>query len=313
MFVLVALSLGSAAAFFPREHPWTDDFGVTLDVLRISIIPLAGAFGAYLFEKERQLRRLSRDAYEWEQQAAERLRLLYQTKDALLTAVSHEVRTPITKALGAVQLLDARFEKLGDDQKREFVRTALDSLETLDVLLGDLIDLDRLWRDVVEPRLETTDVGALIGRVAEGFDLDGRPLEVDVSPVTAEVDAPKVERIVETLLANARRHTPPGTRVWVRVRPSGDEVEIAVDDAGPGVPEELREAVFRPFRAGPDAPSHAPGTGIGLTLVERLAELHGGRAWVTDREGGGASFRVRLPAEGGRPEERRPTRRGSDS
>jgi signal transduction histidine kinase len=74
-------------------------------------------------------------------------------------------------------------------------------------------------------------------------------------------------------------------------------VVIAVEDDGPGVAEHLRETIFEPFRQGPDAPQHSPGVGVGLTLVRRFAELHGGRAWVQERDGGGASFRVFLPAD----------------
>ncbi len=79
---------------------------------------------------------------------------------------------------------------------------------------------------------------------------------------------------------------------------------IAVEDDGPGVPDELREMIFEPFRQGPDAPQHSPGVGVGLTLVRRFAELQGGRAWVQEREGGGASFRVFLPTTG--PEQVQP-------
>ena len=68
-----------------------------------------------------------------------------------------------------------------------------------------------------------------------------------------------------------------------------------VEDAGPGVPEELRDSIFEPFRQGNEVVTHNPGVGIGLSLVTRFAELHGGRAWVEEREGGGASFRVYLP------------------
>jgi len=72
-------------------------------------------------------------------------------------------------------------------------------------------------------------------------------------------------------------------------------VLIVVEDDGAGVPEEIREAIFEPFLQGPDAPQHSPGVGVGLALVSRFAELHGGRAWVEEREGGGASFRVWIP------------------
>jgi two-component system sensor histidine kinase MtrB len=116
-----------------------------------------------------------------------------------------------------------------------------------------------------------------------------------VEPVVAWVDPAKVERVVENLLTNAGRHTTPDTPVWVRVVRRDEGVLLTVEDAGGGVPRELRAALFEPFRQGPAAAAHAPGVGIGLSLVARFAELHGGRAWVQDRPGGGASFQVLLP------------------
>jgi signal transduction histidine kinase len=113
--------------------------------------------------------------------------------------------------------------------------------------------------------------------------------------VSVEADPAKVERIVENLLANAARHTGPETGIWVRVWAEPEGAVIAVEDDGPGVPAELQHAIFEPFRQGPTASPHSPGTGIGLSLVAMFTELHGGRAWVQDREGGGASFRVFLP------------------
>ena len=120
----------------------------------------------------------------------------------------------------------------------------------------------------------------------------------DLQPVVQPIDAAKVERIVENLLANTVRHTPSNASIWVRAWPEPDGVTIAVEDSGPGVPAEIRDIVFEPFRQGPEAPQHSPGVGVGLTLVRRFAELHGGRAWVQERDGGGASFRVFLPAAG---------------
>jgi signal transduction histidine kinase len=86
-----------------------------------------------------------------------------------------------------------------------------------------------------------------------------------------------------------------GTPVWVRAERQGTSLLLAVEDAGPGVPKEMRTSVFERFRHGDTAPAYAPGLGIGLSLVLRLAELHGGTAWVEDRPGGGSSFQVTLP------------------
>jgi signal transduction histidine kinase len=113
--------------------------------------------------------------------------------------------------------------------------------------------------------------------------------------VVAEVDAPKVERIVENLLTNALKHTPDDTDVNVRVEGRDGGVLIVVDDRGPGVAEEERELIFEMFNRGGDPGRAAPGAGVGLALVAQFAALHGGRAWVEDHPGGGASFRVFLP------------------
>jgi signal transduction histidine kinase len=84
--------------------------------------------------------------------------------------------------------------------------------------------------------------------------------------------------------------------VWVRLVPEGSGVLLLVEDAGPGIPEDMRETIFHPFRQGDSASAHDPGVGIGLSLVAQMAGLHGGKAWVEDRSGGGASFRVHLPS-----------------
>jgi len=109
------------------------------------------------------------------------------------------------------------------------------------------------------------------------------------------VDAPKVEQIMKKLVVNAARHTAAGTTIWVGVQPQDGGVLLLVEDEGPGVPAQLRERIFQPFHKGRNIADHPPGSGIGLALVAQFASLHGGRAWVQDRPGGGASFRVFLP------------------
>jgi signal transduction histidine kinase len=236
-----------------------------------------------------------REALEREQQATRQLRALDEAKNVFLTAVSHELRTPLAAIVGIALTLQRARSSLAEDDCADLVDRLAANAGKLDRLLGDLLDLDRLNRGIVTPKLHPTDLAALVTRIGTEWQDTGRPLKLAVEPVVAQVDPAKVERIVENLLANAARHTPPDTPVWVRVARQDQGVLIAVEDAGAGVPPQLRATLFEPFRQGPEAPTHAPGVGIGLTLVARFAELHGGRAWVEERPGGGSSFRVLLP------------------
>ena len=181
---------------------------------------------------------------------------------------------------------------------RRTTRRIAGNARRLDRLVTNLLDLDRLARGIVTPNLQPTDVGSVVRRVLSESELipDAR-LRTDIRPVMVRADASKVERIVENLLANTVRHTPSTATIWVSVAATDEGALLAVEDDGAGVAEDLRETIFEPFQQGPDAPRHSPGVGVGLTLVRRFAELHGGRAWVEDREGGGASFRVLLPFE----------------
>ena len=122
----------------------------------------------------------------------------------------------------------------------------------------------------------------------------GSVARFSTTPVTAYVDRGHLARIVENLVRNAVKYTPAGTPVWVDVRQDATGAQVIVSDAGPGVPEDQRRAIFGAFVRGDDA-HPSPGTGVGLDLVRRLAELHGGRAWVDERPGGGARFWVTLP------------------
>jgi PAS domain S-box-containing protein len=239
----------------------------------------------------------SKRALEREREVTQQLRALDRMKNTFLDAVSHELRTPLAAIVGIGITLEQKGDSLATQDRHDLYTRLVVNARKLNRLLDDLLDLDRLTHGIVTPKRRPTDVAALAKRIAEDWALlSDRQPQVVAEPVTASVDSAKVERIIENLLANAARHTPPETPVWVRVeRASGDGVLIAVEDAGAGIPEESRDSVFEPFRQGPDAPAYAPGVGIGLTLVARFAELHGGKAWVEERPGGGSSFRVLIP------------------
>jgi signal transduction histidine kinase len=250
-----------------------------------------------LSEREQELK----DGLRRELEAADRLRAADAMKDTFLRAVSHDLRTPLTAMLGVAVTLERTRLNLPRDQALDLVAMLVEKTRKLERLLKDLLDLNRLEEGVLEPNRSLTDVRELVHRVVTEVDqLAGWPIDLEAEPIQAFIDGPKVERIVENLLLNTTRHTPPGTRVWVKALARGADLELIVEDAGPGVPAELAGTLFEAFRRGGGpgpAPTmaHARGVGIGLSLVARFAALHGGHAWVDERWGGGAAFHVLLP------------------
>ncbi|HXF56748.1 MAG TPA: PAS domain S-box protein [Actinomycetota bacterium] len=275
------------------------EFPVEVAISRVALpgVPLFTGYIRDISERKRAEAEVER-ALRTEREAIRRLQALDEMKNTFLQAVSHDVRTPLSAILGLALTLEREDLDLPLEERRDLARRLAANARKLERIVSNMLDLDRLTRGVVALHREPTRVDALARQVVgEAEFLAQREVRVDTDPVVAEVDPPKVERILENLLVNAARHTPAGTPVWVRVRGHDEGCLITVEDAGPGVPEDLRQAVFEPFRrASLDQPS--PGTGIGLSLVARFAELHGGRAWVEERSGGGASFRVWLPGTG---------------
>jgi signal transduction histidine kinase len=237
-----------------------------------------------------------------ERAEADALRELDELKNTFLQAVSHDLRTPLAAIVGLAVTLAREDVELSPAEARDFASRIATNARRLDRIVNDLLDLDRIGRGDVHPNLVETDVGEFVERVVGESDaVRDRSVTVDAAAAIADVDPPKVERIVENLLANTARHTPRSARVWVRVRTDDGGVRIVVEDDGPGIAPELREAIFEPFNRGDATVERGAGVGIGLALVQRFAQLHGGRAWVEEREGGGASFRVWLPARHARP------------
>jgi signal transduction histidine kinase len=299
---LAAALLGGTVAVVASLFLWPSELSQPLHRITFWALLFVMALLIHAINRERdRATRSAREnaahmqgAFRREREASERLRALNEMKNSFLNAVSHELRTPLTAILGFADTLHSAKDL--DPDERNFILDRLQhNAEKLGRLLTDLLDIDRLERGILEPQRRDTDLAALVARVVtEAEARSGRAVEVHAEPVVASVDAPKIERIVENLVTNAMKHTPPGTPIWVRVRSEAEGVLIVVEDAGPGVPEDLREAVFEPFRQASTL-SHSPGVGIGLSLVSHFAELHAGRVWVEDRPGGGASFRVLLP------------------
>ena len=234
-------------------------------------------------------------ALELERESAERLRALDGMKDMFLTAVSHELRSPIAAILGSAMTLEQLDGTLAPEDRHGLVGGIIGKARRLEQLVSDLLDLERVRRGAAEAQRIPTDLSMLARRAIEASDIrEGHTVEEELPRVILAVDPSMVARIWENLLSNAVRYTPMGSTVWVRVRPLDDDAEIIVEDDGPGVAAESGPELFEPFRQGEHAIAHSPGVGVGLSLVDKFAELHGGRDWVQERHGGGASFHVLL-------------------
>ncbi len=223
----------------------------------------------------------------------------------LVTDLAHELRTPISNLRGYLEALEDGVFEL-DDTTRGAVRRQVDRLERLVADLALLHDLEAGQVPVV---VEHADLRALAAGSAAAvqarFDEKGVDLSLDAppDPVAVVADAVRFGQVLENLLVNALRHTPPGGRVRVLVTSDGPRARVEVRDTGPGVPASEREAVFRRFYRGDPARGVAAGegTGVGLTIAKALVERQGGTIGVREAEGGGAAFFVTLPAVGGAP------------
>src|SRR6266511_2391758 len=138
-------------------------------------------------------------------------RQIDELRDSILSAVSHELRTPLTSILGFAITLREKGGLLAEETRREMIDHLAQQAKKLDSLLSDLLDLDRLRHGFVRPSFRATDLGLLVTQVASSHVSDTHEIDVRVVSAVAEVDAPKVERVVDNLLANAVSHTPPGT------------------------------------------------------------------------------------------------------
>jgi PAS domain S-box-containing protein len=240
-------------------------------------------------------RRVHELRHELASERAQNLRLSAadEAKTIAMQAVSHDIRTPLAAILGLAATLEHRAGEMSPDEVRSLAGRIVENSRRLDRIVTDLLDLDRLEKGGLVPRLESVDVGRLVRDLVTRTDaVTERRLQLDIGPVHVQADPTMVERIVDNLLGNAVKHTPGDSRIWVRVERNDEGALLVVEDDGPGVDPENRERIFEPFTQG--ATAGPGGAGVGLALVAKFAELHGGRAWVQERLGGGASFRVLL-------------------
>lgn len=299
------------------EHPRRRPMGASQDLsarnragelvpVDVSLSPVATHEGVVVFASIRDAteRRRSettlKTALAREQEASEHLRTLDASKNAFLSAVSHELRTPLTSILGFTELLQD--DGLDEPTKADLLSRVSANALRLERLLGDLLDIDRLQRGILEPRRQRVNLRDLVDRALASMQLRDHPLTIAVDHTAVLIDPAQAERIVENLVSNAVKYTPPRSPITLSATAlAAGGVTFVVSDEGSGVSDEQKKSIFEPFVRGGDD-TFTQGTGIGLALVERFARLHGGRAWVEDKPGGGASFHVHLPGPTGSDE-----------
>jgi two-component system sensor histidine kinase KdpD len=241
-------------------------------------------------------------------QDAEAAKLRARTEEmrsSLLSAVSHDLRTPLAAIGGAASALRDGAPGLDDARREELVETIEDEAARLERLVANLLDMTRLESGVLDFRRDWVPADELIGSALNRLDaaLTGRPVSVELPhdlPLLY-VDPVLFEQVLINLLDNAARHTPARTPIAIGARSDASEVTIDIADRGPGISERLRERIFEKFQRGPGAATG--GVGLGLAICRGIVEAHGGRIAVANRDGGGTVFTIVLPRGADAPPE----------
>jgi two-component system sensor histidine kinase KdpD len=239
----------------------------------------------------------------WLRQAATDAEILRRTdelKNALLGAVSHDLRTPLASIVASAGSLRQTDVNWTEAERASFLSDIEHEARRLSRIVGNLLDLSRMESGTLHPERSWYDLAALIDDVVGRL----RPLtrdhrvEVrvpeDLPPVS--LDYVEIDQVLSNIIENAARHTRPGTAIVITAAMEGREAVVEVADDGPGVPPDALARVFEPFFRGPSG--GAPrGTGLGLAVARGLVEAHGGRISARNRPEGGAVFRFTLPIE----------------
>ena len=219
-----------------------------------------------------------------------------ETRSAILSAVSHDVRTPLAVITGAATTLLDDGDRLDAEQRTELLRSVTEEAARMERLVANVLEMTRLeagerlvkeWVPVEEI------VGSALTRL-EGR-LEGRAVttRLPASPLRVAVDPVLFEHVLLNLLDNAAKHTPPATPIEIEARAEGEALALEVADRGPGIAEADRARVFEKFHRGAGEPR---GSGLGLAICRGIVRAHGGTIEALAREGGGAVLRVVLPA-----------------
>lgn len=221
-----------------------------------------------------------------------------ELRQSMVADIAHELRTPLSVLRANIEAMqDGVLEPTGDNLASLHQETAV-----LARLIDDLRILSMAESGQLQYHFQKTDPAALCDRVVEGmralFAARDITLELEAPDRVPQVnaDADRIEQVLRNLLNNARRYTPEGGKVTVKLGAAADGVEVSVKDTGPGIgPEDLARVFDRFYRVDPSRARRTGGSGLGLAIVRQLVEAHGGKAWAASTPGEGSTFSFRLP------------------
>jgi PAS domain S-box-containing protein len=225
-------------------------------------------------------------------------------KDEFLAMLAHELRNPLSAIANAVQLLMHPEAEGVQDWSREVIQRQVRQLTRL---VDDLLDISRISRGKIQLRPQRVELSTIIRSAAQAvrplIDERGHELRLslDAGPIELEADPVRLEQVLVNLFNNAAKYTEPGGLIEMEAKQEAGQAIIRVTDTGIGIGPELLPRVFDLFTQGDRTPARSEGgLGIGLTMVQKLVEMHGGRVSVSsDGPGRGSTFLVRLPARPG--------------
>jgi len=225
-------------------------------------------------------------------------------RNALLSSVSHDLRTPLAVIKGAVTALLELENDLPPGRQREYLETISGEASRLNRLVRNLLNMTSLEAGTLRVTKEWQPIDDVVGVALNRLEeqLAERPVRVDIDPDAAIVpfDATLLEQVFVNLIENATKYTPRGSPIEIQARRTPGGVEVEVSDRGPGVPAGQEAPIFEKFHKA-TGNHNAAGMGLGLTICRGIVSVHGGRIWCENRAGGGASFRFVLPMEGEPP------------
>jgi K+-sensing histidine kinase KdpD len=228
-----------------------------------------------------------------------------ERRSSLLSALSHDLRTPLAAITGAATTLRDESAAIDGGQRRELLATICEEADRLERLVRNLLDMTRLESGALAVKRQWIPLEEIVGSALTRLEsqLDGRPVRTDLPadlPLVS-VDAVLLEQVFVNLLENAAKYTPPGSPVEITARAvaSSGAIIIEVADRGPGIAPGNETRLFEKFFRGPQAGSS--GAGLGLAICRGVISAHGGHIAATNRAGGGAIFRMNLPIVGRPP------------